>query len=66
MTVHTAGPNCTSNARNRSMLRSSTRTRAPIPTATVAAVVPATPPPITTTVAGRTPGTPPSSTPAPP
>ena len=43
-----------------------TVTLAPMPTATRAAAVPTTPPPITTTFAGRTPGTPPISTPRPP
>ncbi len=51
---------------SRGIERSSTVTRAPIPTATRAAVAPTTPPPMIITRAGRTPGTPPSSTPRPP
>jgi CO/xanthine dehydrogenase Mo-binding subunit len=45
--------------------RSSTVTSAPIPEATCAAFVPATPPPRTTTVAAATPGAPASNTPRP-
>ena len=47
-------------------LRSTTVTLAPMPSAIVAAWVPATPPPRMITSAGGTPGTPPSRTPRPP
>ena len=40
--------------------------RAPMPTATLAALVPTVPPPMMTTFAGGTPVTPPSRTPRPP
>ena len=46
--------------------RSSSTTRAPMPSATIAALVPTTPPPMIRTLPGATPGTPGSSTPEPP
>ena len=48
------------------MLISNKVTFAPMPAATLAALVPTVPPPTTTTFAGATPGTPPISTPLPP
>ena len=47
-------------------LRSRIVTRAPMPSAILAAFIPTTPPPMMITSAGGTPGTPPRSTPRPP
>ena len=63
-TVDTRPDSAVSSSRSRSMLRSSTKTSASMPTAMNAAFRPTTPPPMIMTVAGATPGTPPSRMPA--
>ena len=65
-TVRTRPAKRSSSSIRRGMERSTIVTRAPMPAATVAAAVPATPPPRTRTSAGATPGTPPISRPRPP